>query len=722
MRVLLSLAVLAISLPSSAATYYVDSSLGNDANSGTSSSAPWASLSKVNGSTFAPGDQILLVRGGTWNGQLHPCSATHCSGTSAQHIVISAYGNAASALPRIDANGIQTAPSTCTGGAINLVNQDYWEIHNVEVTNQIALSMDSHDGILVANCPAGGIRPGISPAAQSLNYINISNVFVHDVHGTLSSDPSRGYYGANAGIAVVAGENTNDPTCGGHGTVACNSTWKYVYIANNTVTTVNRVGIFVGPAWQDVSDLSGAWNSLPRTGAASGVTIQSNRISDSGGDGIVTFVTANTVIDSNVVANGGARATACPSPGASPYYCNGSAVGLWTVVTDVGTVQYNEVYGQTTSTGFDGEGYDADVDSTNVTFQFNYSHNNRRGMMLICDDPSVGAITNLKFRYNVSYSDATDAGVSVIRTDCGTGNFPGGADPADINNNTIYMAAGSSGRMIGNQSGSINNLAYIYNNIFYWVQTPPAWESMPQAVFDYNNYYSFSGFYSWPADAHAITAAPRFVNPSSVTTGRANTTGLQLLEGTPDASTGTNTGYLGTFDFWGNFIPTRFAPSIGAYNGTPVNANVNLALYATVSSSSSYEVAPWSMLNAVDGQLASINNTFGWTSYPNSAAPQWIEVDLPSPQTFDEIDLYPRTDAGNAGVGFPIDFQIQVWNGSTWLTRVSKTGYAQPTTGQAFRWGFADTTDKIRIYGTNLRRDSNNSLVMQFAEVEVYNR
>lgn len=50
-------------------TYYVDSTIGDDSNSGTSPETPWKSLDKVTATTFLPGDTILLKSGSVWNGE-----------------------------------------------------------------------------------------------------------------------------------------------------------------------------------------------------------------------------------------------------------------------------------------------------------------------------------------------------------------------------------------------------------------------------------------------------------------------------------------------------------------------------------------------------------------------------------------------------------------------------------------------------------------------------
>lgn len=67
-------------------TYYL-SPYGNDLNSGTSISAPWKTVAKVNASSFSAGSTILLKRGGVWNERLIPPS----SGTSGSPITFGAY-------------------------------------------------------------------------------------------------------------------------------------------------------------------------------------------------------------------------------------------------------------------------------------------------------------------------------------------------------------------------------------------------------------------------------------------------------------------------------------------------------------------------------------------------------------------------------------------------------------------------------------------------------
>ena len=85
-------------------TYYVSSSAGSDANTGTSISAPWKTLAKANAQALQPGDSVLLRRGDVWNESLVPGS----SGTQASPIAFDAYGTG----PAPNLTGYYSVPSS----------------------------------------------------------------------------------------------------------------------------------------------------------------------------------------------------------------------------------------------------------------------------------------------------------------------------------------------------------------------------------------------------------------------------------------------------------------------------------------------------------------------------------------------------------------------------------------------------------------------------------
>jgi parallel beta-helix repeat protein len=94
---------------SSGKTYYVNSSTGDDDNTGLSPTQAWKTIDKVNKSAFLPGDSIMFKRGRTWREQLTVPS----SGTSGYPITFGAYGTGAK--PSINGGNILTSWSLKTG-------------------------------------------------------------------------------------------------------------------------------------------------------------------------------------------------------------------------------------------------------------------------------------------------------------------------------------------------------------------------------------------------------------------------------------------------------------------------------------------------------------------------------------------------------------------------------------------------------------------------------
>ena len=147
---LILISVLAV--PASGALYYLDSAHGDDARSGVSQDQGWKSLAKVNAATFQPGDEILLKRGGRWQGTLHPLG----SGTAEKPIRIGAYGEGP--RPFIDGG---------KGPAVLIHNQDAWIIEGLEVTN----AKDSGEDAL---------KVWAAPRSPHFHFIRIRDCVAHD--------------------------------------------------------------------------------------------------------------------------------------------------------------------------------------------------------------------------------------------------------------------------------------------------------------------------------------------------------------------------------------------------------------------------------------------------------------------------------------------------------------------------------------------------------------
>src|SRR5215211_737408 len=85
----LVLVLCSLACPAVATTYYVDSINGNDGNSGTSSSQPWQTIAKIQGTVLSAGDWVLFAR----NSGYSQCYYVDYSGAAGNPIVIGTYGS-----------------------------------------------------------------------------------------------------------------------------------------------------------------------------------------------------------------------------------------------------------------------------------------------------------------------------------------------------------------------------------------------------------------------------------------------------------------------------------------------------------------------------------------------------------------------------------------------------------------------------------------------------
>lgn len=168
-----------------AATWYVDAKDGNDTFSGLSPNFAWQSLKKVNSTIFQPGDTILLKTGSCWTGQLAPQGI----GEKGRPIVIDKYG--LDSLPVINGNGM-------TGeGVVRLYNQSFWEIHNLEITN---------------NAIQQGDRRGVEIKASNyglVQHIYLKNLHIHHIKGLEGHGNTQK---RTAGIYIATVSDVNTPT------------------------------------------------------------------------------------------------------------------------------------------------------------------------------------------------------------------------------------------------------------------------------------------------------------------------------------------------------------------------------------------------------------------------------------------------------------------------------------------------------------------------------
>ena len=332
---------------SEAATYYVDSVGGNDANSGTFTNTAWQTLSKVNGTTFSAGDNILFKTGGSWTGSLHPGG----SGATNNPIIINSYG--VGPKPIIDGNGLIGT------GVVYLFNQQYWEINNLEIIN---------------NAAAGGDRRGIYLAAQNfglVHHLYVRNCYIHNIKGIVGQDNAAK---RTAGCLVETIGDSAVPT-----------RFDGILMENCVISTVDNQGIALNNN-VSVADYPGtaSWNARKFTH----VVIRGNLINDISKNALIIRLTDETgLIEHNVCYDTAFRA----GTGNTIYArsCRGTVF------------QFNEGYLNRT-TDFDGCLYDSDLQSPACIFQYSYSHDNNHGLFWLDTD---AADTNVIVRYNISQND-----------------------------------------------------------------------------------------------------------------------------------------------------------------------------------------------------------------------------------------------------------------------------------------------------------------------------
>ncbi|MEO8551325.1 MAG: discoidin domain-containing protein [Kofleriaceae bacterium] len=146
------------------------------------------------------------------------------------------------------------------------------------------------------------------------------------------------------------------------------------------------------------------------------------------------------------------------------------------------------------------------------------------------------------------------------------------------------------------------------------------------------------------------------------------------------------------------------------------------SLIPLVTASSSCEDWGWGRENLVDGRTDTvIGKPLGYSStvHAPSDHAEWIEIAYPEPQRISKVRIYPRSDPGFVGVGFPIDFTISTWDGHAWVEQHRETGYPLPAGPQELALTTPVTTSKLRIEATHLQNGKVDGYALELAELEL---
>lgn len=603
----------------SAATYYVDSVSGNDSNSGTGMNSAWKSLTKVNAVTFQPGDEILLKRGGSWTGTLWPKG----SGNSSSPIVIDQYG--AGNSPLINGNGNEAA--------VYLYNQQYWEIKNLEITNNNG-SSSRRNGIYVVNQDGG-----------TLNHIHLIGNNVHDVYGNNVKDGN-----GSAGIKVrtIAG--------------SVKSNYQDILIDENTVgPRVDRTGIDINSDYwcRTDSGCSGSNNWFPSTN----VMISNNYVTDVGGDGIVPMATQGAIVQYNTVNGFNMRSGTVNA-------------GIWAWNADNTLIQYNEAFnGKTTQ---DGQGFDIDYGQTATIVQYNYSHDNDGGFILICQPGNAkndGGIV----RYNISQNDKA----RVFQ-------LAGPTTNTQVYNNTIYLPAGSTTMPIYVNSWDGYTKSISFANNIWMLQGAGNWQGLSNIAslqFDHNTIYGVHTT-GEPADANKSTLNPMLAGAGSGGIGRSSVDGYKLVSGSPAIGTGKVISNNGGKDYWGTTVSSTMAPNRGAYNSPGVTAPSNLIINGGFEQGGLLPWTNWNTASVVSGNSRTGTYAVQLSGGPGSAE-QIVNLE---PNTTYTFTGYVKTDNSSQ----PVRIGVKNYGGAEQYSVITTTSYSQGSV--SFTTGSSNTTATVYVY------------------------
>lgn len=486
------------------AEFYIDSQSGNDAAQGTSAEDAWRTLAKLKEfGKLVPGDKILLKRGSAFDGVSLEFAGM---GTEQAPIVIDAYGEGE--LPRLNGNGQ-------VENVVSLYNQEYIEIRNLEITNRDS-GYNSDFGLNTSNNNAKTLR-AINVSIKDFGTVSgivIDNCYIHDINGNIALKWNGGiFFDVQAG--VEDGKLIGVP-----------SKYDNVRITDNTFERVDRSGIkLVSSAW--CNQWAPNAPSVPENWYPStGVVVSGNYMDKiGGGDGITTRDTQGALIEYNLVRD-------------CRYQNTGYNVGIWPFEASNTVIQYNEAYN--THSIQDGQGFDCDHASSYTVMQYNYSHNNEGGFMLIMGGYPHTAPT---VRYNVSQNDRDKAF-----------EFSQGMPKGTmIYNNTIYSDQTVNRGIVYLSNAKVGvgvNDAYLFNNLFHYPQGQkiyggdgPGLPAVKKAAHFYHNGYA-GGMQGPEGEEGAVYTANAGLaaagtGPVENTTGKARTgksgdlDGYKLTEGSP---------------------------------------------------------------------------------------------------------------------------------------------------------------------------------------------
>jgi hypothetical protein len=386
-----------------ATTYYVDCNAGNDSNPGTSTSAAWATVGKVNNSSFNAGDAILFNKGCTWRAQLVPPS----SGSAGNPITFGAYGSGAAPILR----GSSLVTSwTLSSGVIYYASVSWSP--NMVFQDGVPLTLETNTGAMIAG---------------SYFYDGASRLYVRMTDG---SNPSGHTIEASHFPIVTAG-----PTGGSAGLVDI-ANQNYITLDGLDIQESNEYGVRV-----HIANFVTVQNSSFEYGYQNCIT------PDQGGGGLAN--STNLTITSNTFSHCGVNR---PRAG-----------GTEGVAIDFAGIQTGIASQNTLIDGY-GEGIQVNGGASNITITKNLITNGRFiGIYVSAGYVNGGDTTNVVVSYNKVAMIADNAQPYAIALETGSWIINGVEMYGNLGDCSGHVAAGL---LFGfTRTGAIKNATIVNNTI-----------------------------------------------------------------------------------------------------------------------------------------------------------------------------------------------------------------------------------------------------------------
>ncbi len=407
-------------------TYYFDSNSGNDNSEGLGDDAPKKTLgAAVNIIKSVKADsptRVLFKAGSEYSG---PFTVSGFKAADETPLIIGVYGETEDEKYVKISGGVS---------AVEVVGS------NVRVSGIEATSPNGSRGFYVHTAEKGAMKNVVLTG----NYIHDVNFKWAEEKSPEETDPSK------VNVSKVCANADYTYSKGGIFFTAATETYigeswfENVWVENNLVERTSRVGMFVDSQWAHRPGHDWGRNHYydddTNWFCHKNFNVRGNDFRYTGGDGMVLLATDGGYIENNTCFH-------AQYLGRSGYY----NAGIWVHSCKNIVFQNNEAaYTFLRNGAGDGQGFDIDIGNENILFQYNYSHHNEGGGILLCN------LATNEVQYDKNGDMVLDEdGLPITKT------LASLWDKVTVRNNVFAHNAGSTVRM----GGAVDGIDFVNNTV-----------------------------------------------------------------------------------------------------------------------------------------------------------------------------------------------------------------------------------------------------------------